>query len=158
MMTEPQFNRYSIALFDFDKAAEYAEGAARHCANTLEHEALIFAAIMCYCRPFSTNERSKDPPAVQRLTLEDFATLSLSEQERNLHDECRKLRNQALAHSEWNRNPTKFNKPSGVISSRPFSLFTNRPDIQALANLSKRLAHECHNKRADYVSVSRYAP
>jgi hypothetical protein len=149
MTTEVEFNRFSIALFDFEKAVAYAEEALKTSPGTLAYEALMFAAVVCYYRPFTPNEKNKTPPAAIQLKVEDFSPFS--EDERKIHEQCKALRNKALAHSEWTYNPTRFDHRSGVISSHPFALVSHAPDLRALIQLSKRLANKCHSKRADYV-------
>jgi hypothetical protein len=149
MTTEPELNRFSIALFDFEKAVAYAEEALKHLPNTLTHEALVFAAVVCYYRPFSPNEVDKAAPAAAQVKVGGFAPFSPSEQE--LHERCKNLRNKALAHSEWQHNPTRLDTASGVISSRPFALLSHTHDLRALVKLSQRLANECHDRRARYV-------
>ena len=134
--------------FDFEKSIAYAEKAARHSPGDLAYEALMFAAIVCYYRPFSPNEKSKNAPAASQLKLEEFSPLSAAES--GLHERCKELRNKALAHSEYEFNPTRLH-PSGVIASRPFALLRHAPAIPALVALARKLANECHNKRANHV-------
>ena len=142
------FNRFSIAVFDFEKSIAYAEEASRHSPGDLAHEALLLSAIICYCRPFSPNEKNKNSPAASLLKLEEFSPLTAAEAE--LHKRCKELRNKALAHSEYKFNPTRLH-PSGVIISRPFSLLSHAPEISALVALARKLADECHHKRANHV-------
>lgn len=147
--SEADFNRLSIAVRDFDQAVAFAEETARHQTGTLVYEALIFTVIVSYCRPFSPNEKGKAPAATSQLKLEEFSPLT--PEESALHEKCKDLRNQALAHSEYKHNPTRLDAASGVIASRPFSLLSHAPDIKALSALAKKIADECHHKRADYV-------
>lgn len=147
---EQEFNRYSISLTDFEKASECVAEARKRLPNDLVFEALLFLAIIVYCRPFSLNERSKDNlKAKSRLNLEDL--IVPSDREKELHTECETLRNKALAHSEFAYNPTSLNPRSGVISSKPFSLLTQQFDLDGLADLLRKLAEACHSKRATYV-------
>ncbi len=149
MVSEPQFNRFSIALSDFEKAISYAEEAQRHLPNTLALEALVFAAVICYYRPFSPNEKDKSAPAASQLSPGDFSPFSPEENE--IHEKFKQLRNKALAHSEWGHNPTRFRADTGVIVSRPFDLLQHAPDLGALIRLAKRLSQECHANRANFV-------
>lgn len=149
MTTETVFNRLSIAVRDFEQAIAFAEEAQRHSSATLAYEALVFTAILSYYRPFSPNEKDKNAPAISQLKLEDFSPLSRGELE--LHEKCKELRNQALAHSEYKHNPTRLDTSVSVIASRPFSLLSKVPNIVALAALARKLAEECHHMRADYV-------
>lgn len=149
MTTEKEFNRFSIALNDFEKAAGYAKEALKFSESSLAHEALVFAAIVCYYRPFSQNEKDKLSPAACQLQVHEFNLFSAEEHE--IHECCKNLRNKALAHSEWTYNPTRLNPNSGVIFIRPFVLLSHAPALPKFIQLSERLANECHHKRANYV-------
>jgi hypothetical protein len=89
MTTEQEFNRFSIAKTDFDKTVEYTKEALKYSESTLAHEALIFAAIVCYYRPFSPNEKDKGSPAASQLQINEFNALSPEEQE--IHECCKNL-------------------------------------------------------------------
>jgi hypothetical protein len=149
MTTTERFNRLSISVRDFESAAEFAERAAATSPATLEHQALLFAAIVCYYRPFSPNERSQSAKANSSLKISDFRTLNMAELE--IHEICKRLRNKALAHSEYEMNPTALDESSGVISSRPFNLLTHAPQPAALAALANKVARLCHHMRADHI-------
>jgi hypothetical protein len=153
--TSREFNRYSIALFDLTKALEFATEAKRHPANSLVHEALLLAAIVSYCRPFSGNEKAPDAPATSRLSVDAFG--ELGDSDREIHARCEILRNKALAHSEFEFNPTRLDTDTGLIVSRPFSLFvqTQGFDLEAFVRLIEKLKSACHTRRADYVVSQR---
>jgi len=153
IISDEEFNRFSISSVDFEKALQFANEAKRHPANNVVYEALLFAAIVCYYRPFSPNEREPDAEATKKLTLEQFPTLTDSERE--LHDRCKVLRNEALAHSEWRRNPTKFNRDTGVVASRPFSLFSPSFDLDGFIQLAEKFRLACERSRGDYVIRNR---
>ena len=146
--TEQEFNRYSIAAFDFEAALRFARAAQRHPTNSAEYEALLFAAIVSYARPFSGNEKSRQAEATSRLPL-NFID-SVSGAGRKLHDECVSLRNRALAHSEHSKNPTQL-RPSGVVASRPFSLLTPSFDLVGFVRLAEGRKEACERERAEYV-------
>lgn len=70
---EQEFNRYSIAVVDFEKASECLAEARKRLPNDLVFEALLFMAIITYYRPFSPNEKSKrNLKAKSRLNFEDL--------------------------------------------------------------------------------------
>jgi len=144
-----KFNRFSISLKDFEKTIEFLEEAQKHQIGSIAYEALVFAAIVCYYRPFSQNEKDQKAPAAMQLSLTDFSFFSADELV--IHEKCKELRNKALAHAEFKYHPTEFDAETGVISSRLFSLVGIAPDLGELAALALRLVTECHNKRADYV-------
>lgn len=153
MATDQEFNRYSIACFDWDKALAFAAEAQKHLPNTIVFEALLFAAIVCYYRPFSPNEREKNAGAQSQLRIEDFPPLAPDEQ--TIHNTCKTLRNRALAHSEFRFNPTGLNPKTGVIASKPFSLLSQSFDIAGFVQLVSKLHLACHHKRADHVFEKR---
>lgn len=149
-MTSPaHFNRLSISVRDFEQAAEYAERAVITKPDTIEHQALLFAAIVIYYRPFSPNERKPSAASASSLKIEEFKALTSKELE--LHETCKTLRNKALAHAEYEMNPTKLEDSSGVISSRPFDLLSRAPAAHEIARLARKLAEQCHHKRADHI-------
>jgi hypothetical protein len=143
-----KFNRFSISLKDFEKATEFLAEAKNYQIGSLVHEALIFAAIVCYYRPFSQNEKPSAPAASQ-LNLSDFSPLSA--EECAIHEKCKELRNKVLAHAEFKYHPTGLDRETGIISSALFSLVGTAPNLEALSNLAHKLIAECHDKRADYV-------
>lgn len=153
MATAQECNRYSIAVFDWQKSLLFAKEAREHLPNTTVYEALLFAAIACYYRPFSPNEKGANPPALSHLRIEDFP--ALSEQEQALHESCKTLRNKALAHSEFTFNPTRLCETTGIIASKPFSLLSQPFDIESFVQLVSKLELACHHKRADHVREQR---
>lgn len=153
MIDEAKFNRFSISLKDFEKANSFLSEARNHGFGGVVHEALTFAAIICYYRPFSPNEKSQPAPATSQLTLADFQPLSSDELA--IHEKCKELRNKALAHSEFTYHPTSLDPDTGVISSKLFSLVGLAPDLAKLSVLIGKLMEQCHNRRADYVRTAR---
>lgn len=148
IQNEREFNRYSIALFDFTMALDFLSEVRNHLPSSLPYQALLFAAIVCYYRPFTENEKARKSPAISKLRISEFGTLSPSERE--IHEKCRTLRNKALAHSEHRYNPTHIDPYSKVIVSRPFWLSSESVDIEGLIKLLDKFINVCHNKRADY--------
>lgn len=143
-----ELNRYSIALQDFQNAKRYICAAKNHPCSSPEYEALLFSAIVSYYRPFSPNEKSKSSKAISQLSIEYFG--SLDDSQIKLHKKCKELRNKALAHSEFEINPTTFNSETKVFSSQPFSLLNEVLDLEVFeANLTQFI-ELCHNVRAGY--------
>lgn len=155
MSDEAKFNRFSIALKDFEKAEAFLAEARNHQYGGLVHEALVFSAIICYFRPFTNNERNPNSAAAARLELSDLPPLSPDEL--RIHETCKDLRNKALAHAEISHHPTQLDRETGVISSTIFSLVGKVPRLEALSELIGKFMRQCHNKRADYVHSARNA-
>lgn len=149
MATPENFNRLSISVRDFEQAIAFAECAATTSRTDLSWQALLLSAIICYYRPFSPNERGPNAKDTSSLNIADFTMLTA--EEAALHEQCKKLRNKVLAHSEYELNPTALDERSGVISSRPFDLLAHGPDPSQLASLATKLVAACHHWRADHI-------
>lgn len=149
MTDEAKFNRFSISLKDFEKTVKFLEEAKKHQINSIVHEALVFSAIVCYYKPFTSNEKNPKAPAASQLSLSDFSPLS--DDELAIHEQCKELRNKALAHAEFKYHPIRLDPETGGISSALFSLIGTAPNLARLADLAQKLITECQNKRADYV-------
>lgn len=155
--TEAELNRYSIAVRDFEDAQRFLCAARNHGIDSIEYEALLFAAIISYWRPFSLNEVRKPAAASVRLDIQNFGTLS--EDQKKLHENCGNLRNKALAHSGYEYNPTQV-RPSGVIVGGRFSLLGSSQirgsgsvhNMDLFQQLLEKLIDSCHAMRAAYVS------
>lgn len=148
ILSDEELNRYSIALRDFEKAKEYICAAKKQLPSSLEYEALLFAAIVSYYRPFSPNEKSQSAKATSQLHIKDFGFLNNSQS--ILHQKYRELRNKALAHSEFELNPTKFNSDRKVFSSQPFSLLNEALDLEVFDSTLTQFIELCHEVRANY--------
>ena len=147
--SDQELNRFSISAHDFERAVQFATEGLKHAANTIIYEALLFAAIVSYWRPFSPNELTDAAHATKRISLRDLG-VTLTDAERELHERCKTLRNEALAHSSWERNPTRL-RESGVIASRMFSLLSPPFDLAGLLHLAEKMRLACEHRRADFV-------
>jgi hypothetical protein len=147
-MKTKEIHRYSIALRDFENAKRYICAMRKHLPSSTEYEALLFATIVSYYRPFSRNEKAQSAEATSQLCNKEFNFLT--ESQIALHELCKELRNQALAHSEFKHNPTKYNPKTGVFSSRPFSLLSQDFDLVSFEMMLTQVMDFCHKKRAEF--------
>jgi hypothetical protein len=85
--------RTQISGDDFRDAKSFINAARRHVVGTIEYEGLMHAAIIAYARPFSGNERGRDPPSDPKL---DPAVVALDGEDRKLHDRIITLRNKVV--------------------------------------------------------------
>jgi len=99
------------------------------------------------------NERDKNPKAKSRLSIDEFGVLT--EDEKRFHEELVTYRNKALAHSEFDLNPTNFNPRTGVFSSVVFSLSNQDIDMEFMCTLLEKFISVCHDVRARYASENR---
>ncbi len=146
--SEEEFNRHSISVRDFEKSIEFLQEIGNHSQATLLYEALLISALICYCRPFSSNERNKDAKATDRIEFKSFSDITTDE--KSLHDKCITTRNKAVAHAEWSRHPTEYRRGTRVIVSRGYSILSENIDPTSLLALSEKLLQQCHHRRADY--------
>jgi hypothetical protein len=154
MSDRTYLNRLSISVRDFELALEYAKEALRCDFSDRAIEALTFAALVCYYRPFTRNERQTKSSASPSISISDFP--QLTETDLELHEKCKELRNKALAHSEFKMYPTRMSMRGdrAVIVSRPFALLERAPDLRELIALTEKLLDACHHRRANYLSAT----
>ena len=118
---EQEFNRLTISAHDFTAAHSYLEHYDPASANSLQ-EAIASAAVVAYARPFSLNNPGKDKLSTRKLDWE-LATLFDSKQ-MAMHEIIIKLRNQGIAHSDFDLKPTRrLHGPGGgaMSASKLFS-------------------------------------
>ena len=145
-LLEAQFNRAHISEKDFKEAEEYLKALTRTRRLTVQR-ALLLAAIIAYCRPFTQNEKRPESKATSQVPINPQKVLD--PQEYDLHLRLLDLRNQALAHSEFSRKPTGrvMATSSGFLtSSKPFDVLSERIDRTMLKRMSKKLALHCSAK------------
>lgn len=149
--SEKEFNRYSIAARDFERAIDFLAESEKHPENSLAYEALLISGAICYSRPFSQNEKGGNPNASVRIEFDSFS--SLSQQDRDIHDRCIDLRNKALAHAEWDRYPTKVNRQTKMVWSKMYSVLSEPMNWNALLDLTNKLLIQCHELRVNYLNT-----
>jgi hypothetical protein len=125
-------NRLHLAILDMQDARKYlhahevlraAGGAAPDVDETL-YEALIIAAIVAYCRPFSWNRG--DGHALPKLSIEKFRWgLSSNPVLSDLHELVCYKRGKFVAHADWQERSTEIVGMTAYSVTRTFS----RPDL-----------------------------
>lgn len=155
-----RFNRAYISEEDFREA----EGLLLALATGQSDEvrsALILAAIISYARPFTANKSVSSAGATPTLPLKP--SKDLTQEENALHETLLRLRNKALAHSDYELKPVK--RTSGQLNSfsvqtPKFNLLTepiNLPEFLLLCRKLKmhsaRLSMNLNNKLVDSVHV-----
>ena len=129
--------RLSISVHGLAKCKNIlAELANINDVNHVYEAALSFVLVV-YARPFSGNEKSKAPKALSKLEKE-LVVHQLDESELRLHKLILRLRNKALAHSEWKSHPSDIDN-NFVISTRPFSVFAELQGF-SLADIDRLVA------------------
>ncbi len=137
---EAEFNRWTLSRHDFEEAHEYLSVFDSHTDATVQR-ALLSASIVAYARPFSRHY--ENPKAHKNIPRPDAILDSAS---LALHDKIIKLRNQGIAHSDYERKPTArvpIDSPGVMSWSKPFNPLSEGIDIAAFRALARRMQFHC---------------
>lgn len=133
-----QFNRAYISMHDMRRCIEYLESAQAAVGREdwVVAAGMLSAAIVNYARPFSGNrEHPNTTPNPS------FRLSSLTPEERILHKHVLVVRNEAIAHSQAERNPVKMDSASEtgwIASSRLYNPLAEIEHLGDLLNLAKK--------------------
>jgi len=94
--------RMHLSATDFSQAVRFIDAARNAAPTSDERWGLLLAAIVCYARPFSPNERRLSAAADSRLQMDAkmLRTILANTSDRKLHRRILRLRNKVVAHSE----------------------------------------------------------
>ena len=111
---QAQFNRTRISLADFEEADSYLR-SYRNRYRDVTKRALLLAAVIAYCRPFKRSHGGNPVRSTERLPIDLSKVLKGNEQ--ILHNHLLELRDRALAHSDFDRKPTRWKQshPRGFL-------------------------------------------
>jgi hypothetical protein len=115
----------------------------------------MMAAIICYARPFTLNERpekGKPLPAADP-SLEEVDIRALLGVNANLHEHILILRNRAVAHSEAEFNPMQLD--DSMFVSRPWHPLHEGIDLAVFGQIAGKLHQHCLNRKADLSRIVR---
>ena len=146
-----QFNRVYISVKDMERCVEFA-AAAEGVTELIIQRALITAAIVSYARPFSGNRNHEKAEATPPLS-----SLNLTAEERVLHDRLCKIRNQAIAHSDFEMNPSRpveYHNTGFLVSSRIYDPLAEILNIRIIRALAQKVKTELENKLFDLARVA----
>jgi hypothetical protein len=143
-----QLNRVLLSTRDFEEARDYL----RHfqtldlsATGVVIQRALLTAAVIAYCRPFSGNEAHDR--AIGQLAVKFNALFS--DEQRELHGALNALRNEAVAHSDYERRPVSRTHGSLTGFSfwgANFDLLREGLDVAKWEQMCERLAGECFQR------------
>jgi hypothetical protein len=142
----PQFNRAHISERDFVEAADYLNADDPSQTATVRR-ALLLAAIVAYARPFTKNKDASDDratPFLQARLSKIFAQAELS-----LHKRLISLRNEALAHSQFERKAVgRISGSDGgfAAQSRSFDILSEQIDRALFLSLCRKMKRHCVNR------------
>jgi hypothetical protein len=141
-----KLSRTRIAAGDFEEANSYLAALSGRRKEVVKR-ALLFAAIVAYCRPFTQNELGSESRAASK--LEVSLSELYSEEELALHETVIELRHKTLAHSEYRHKPVRRvqgNNRGFSIQGRPFDILSQGIPARTLLAMCKKLELHCHHE------------
>lgn len=121
-------NRLHLAIFDMQDARRYLEAyteldnlpkALSPGISDTVRESLIVAAIVAYCRPFTTN--TSGGQALSKLTIEEFFWVTNNAAQKALHVLVMTKRSKFVAHADWVARSTEIVSLTSTGVQRTFS-------------------------------------
>ncbi len=143
-----QIHRMILSEDDFYEAEKYLLCFEQKLIdNENIKRALLLAAIISFARSFLKSE--DHPKAVSKLP-KNVTRIFLNDDERELHQKIISLRNQALAHSDYNYKPVIWS--GGVengfsFQASSFNLLSEEIDIKQFLLLARKLKGYCTSKQ-----------
>ncbi len=132
-------NRANLSRKDFEEAEDYLRAYRDELPDSLKRAVLI-AAVITYARPFTENNRGTLKLATATLTGNPKQILS--DEEFMLHKTVLSLRNEALAHSDYDRKPTRFVARVGtgfLAKSKPFDVLAEGINVATFLSMSVKM-------------------
>lgn len=120
MYNHKKFNRLTISVHCLKRCVEILNELVAAERWGIIHDAAYSYAIILYASPFTGNEKNQNANATPRIKS-GIVINHLSDAEKILHHKLLELRKTALAHTEWEKYPTRMDS-NGIISSRYFCL------------------------------------
>lgn len=142
---EIQLNRANISEKDFEEALEYLNPYQKYQFNII-NRALLVAGIICYSRPFSNNKG--DIGKASNLLSVNLKKIFTSN-ELLLHEKIISYRNEAIAHSDYKRRPTRLvqSESNGFVTmSKPFDIQSELIDIDMFKEICEKMKKYCTGK------------
>lgn len=141
---ERQLNRIRISLNDFQETTQFLRGI-RCRQGDVVRRALLIAATIAYSRPFSNNERGNSMRATPR--LQGKVVHLLTPAQLVVHETVLRVRNEAVAHSQWSRYPVKVvhSSTNGImLKGRFFDILAERDlDLRRFREIARVMEEHC---------------
>jgi hypothetical protein len=128
---------------DFEEALQYIAKLAGAQDDVLRR-ALLSAAIVAYARPFSNNSGGATGSATSQLAVRLNKVLTAEEQ--RLHETLISLRNEVVAHTDFDRKPVKRLKGTHAgftMSGKLFDLLAQPIDLSLFQAMCNGLRAHC---------------
>jgi len=141
---QKQFNRVKISTNYFKEAISFLNEYDESLSETIR-KALLISAVITYASPFGKNKASEEATSM----FVGKPKKILGANGYKLHEKIIKLRNEAVAHSEYKRNPTKsleFRSTGYFTRSRFFDILSEELDVVAFKENIEKMKQYCEHK------------
>jgi len=150
-----QFRRTQISMGDFLTAIRFLKTARVHAISSTEHETLLMAAVICYARRFTGNEKAAGARATSRLALP-----TPKGEDGKLHRRIIRARNKAVAHAESSHYRVDYVPPfissSGGVRAPKFATrvirwhpLNEHFDLNAFERIAEFMMRQSMNEQAN---------
>ena len=139
---DKQYNRYLISSEDFIEAKGYLEALESNPADGVVCRALLMAAIVSYCRPFTNNSGNRDGaiPSISQKFINELAS-----DEKSLHEKLTELRHKVLAHSDFDAKACQ-RAPDGMALMKVVDILNENININLFLKIADSMAAKCMRK------------
>lgn len=138
-----KLNRARLSSDDFEEASQYIS-RADHARDDVLRRALLTAAIVSYCRPFTNNSGGATKHATSQVSVSLRRLFTSGEQQ--LHGKLLSLRNEVVAHTDYDRKPVRRLKGTTAgfsMSGKPFELLSEQIDLKLFREMCEALKGHC---------------
>jgi hypothetical protein len=141
-LIDKQLYRARISLNDFEQALDFLS-AIEGCQRDVVRRALLTSAVISYSRPFLNNERSSEARATPK--MRDGLRARFTPEQKLLHDEILRIRNQAIAHAEWSRYPVGRVVSAGkvILEALFFDVLTVDLGVGRFRDIAEMMKRHC---------------
>ncbi|MCF6211460.1 MAG: hypothetical protein L3K24_12515 [Gammaproteobacteria bacterium] len=140
---EKQANRNLISSEDFFEAKNYLEEAQSNSSSSdTILKALLMAATVTYCRPFTNNLGNDGATA----SISGKFVNELTDEEKELHKTLIELRNTVLAHSDFEKKSCKRMPEKGMAIMASVDFWHQDIDLELFHKLVCSMVRKCIKK------------
>jgi hypothetical protein len=155
--TEADFNRWKLSEKDFEEAHTYLSEFNTDLSMVVQR-ALLTAAIVAYARPFKRSRAAEGKASARApTTLLD----ALDAEERRLHERIIGIRDEGVAHSDFDRKPTRRVARQDAFMmtwSKPFDVLGEDINIDTFKSMTWRLHMQCIQEMFNIHRQAKHTP
>lgn len=159
-----KLNRVSIALNDLEQAKKFLDKYLNIVSSSRDDiviEALLSSIVICYSRPFGKNYGKYNEKVMSENSINCRDYFECSDADNlALHNKIICIRNEAIAHADWQRYPTDSKRTATdivVIKSKFYNILQDEKIILIIRPLLDELIAKLDKQRVDlYFKIQNY--